>query len=253
MCTLILAWQVFEGVPVVAAANRDEWFDRPSRPPAVHEAERRVVAPTDEEAGGTWIGYNDAGVFVAITNRWTDRSSSGDRSRGLLVKDCLEYTSAETAARHVERALEADRYESFNLVVADADAALLFEWDAALQVRNLGPGVHGVANTGADGAFTIPETRDEQAREQADGVERARTALQPEPGEGADDWLDRAAEVLGEHAFHLCVHGEDYGTRSTSLVTIGQDSAAFYHAEGRPCEEAHELVRGSDVLHDGQI
>jgi uncharacterized protein with NRDE domain len=71
VCTLVFAWQVFTDAPVVAAANRDELLDRPSASPDVIDESPRVLAPRDEEAGGTWIGYNEHGVFVAITNRWT--------------------------------------------------------------------------------------------------------------------------------------------------------------------------------------
>jgi uncharacterized protein with NRDE domain len=253
VCTLILAWQVFEGTPVVAAANRDEWFERPSLPPAVLEGERRIVAPRDEEAGGTWIGYNDAGVFVAITNRWVDTDLAGERSRGQLVRDCLRQESAEGAARHVERAVEADEYDGFNLVVADANAAVLLEWDGHLRVQTLDPGVHVVVNVGADGAFVVPEVRPERAREQAEGAEAARHRLQPEPGESHEAWLDRAVDVLGDHEYGLCVHGDGFGTRSSSLVTVGEGGAAFRHSEGPACEAAFETVRGSDVVADNQI
>ncbi|ELK45622.1 hypothetical protein D320_21146, partial [Haloferax sp. BAB-2207] len=74
MCTLILAWQVFEDAPVVVAANRDEQLGRPAEPPRRWENGDgpAIVAPRDAEAGGTWVGYNDAGVFVGITNRWVE-------------------------------------------------------------------------------------------------------------------------------------------------------------------------------------
>ncbi|MFB6172176.1 MAG: NRDE family protein [Haloarculaceae archaeon] len=248
MCTLILAWQVFEGVPVVAAANRDELLDRPARPPAVLDDELRIVAPRDEEAGGTWIGYNEAGVFVAITNRWADADLAAERSRGLLVRDALRHESAEDAARHVERAVEADEYDGFNLVVADANAAVLLEWDGRLRVRNLTPGVHVVVNVGADGDYDVPETRPERGREQATGADEARRRLQPDPGEDHETWLDRATTVLGDHDVGLCVHADGYGTRSSSLIVVGEAGAVFRHSEGPACEADYETVRGSDVV-----
>ncbi|MDR9382369.1 MAG: NRDE family protein, partial [Natronomonas sp.] len=54
MCTLIVAWRVFDDAPVCVAANRDEATDRPSSPPRVREGDRPVLAPRDERAGGTW-------------------------------------------------------------------------------------------------------------------------------------------------------------------------------------------------------
>ena len=82
MCTLVVAWNVFSDVPVAVAANRDESLDRESNPPAVVGKHPGIVAPTDREAGGTWIGYNEFGVFVAVTNRWTDADLAGERTQG---------------------------------------------------------------------------------------------------------------------------------------------------------------------------
>ncbi|EMA37672.1 NRDE family protein [Halococcus hamelinensis] len=245
MCTLVVAWNVFSDVPVTVAANRDESVDRPSNPPERVSTDPGVVAPTDTEAGGTWIGYNEFGVFVAVTNRWTDADLAGERSRGLLVRDCLESESAEDAARVAERAVETDEYEGFNLVVADANAALLLEWAGQLRVRNLDPGVHVVMNTGAIGDVTIPESWPERGERQAANGRKVREALQPEPGETGDGWLARAADVLSDHDYGVCVHHEEFGfgTRSSSLITVDDaDEATYRFADGPPCRTPFEPV-----------
>lgn len=243
MCTLVLAWQVFEDAPIVAVANRDEFLDRPSEPPGVLEEDPRIVAPRDAEAGGTWIGYNEHGLFVAITNRWVD--IEGERSRGLLVRDALAHESAEVAARFVEDAVEEHRYAGFNLVVADERAAIFFEWHDQLLVRNFAQGVHVVVNVGADGNFFVPEGREEAGEEQALNALRVSAALQPEPDETADEWVDRAAAVVGDHDYGVCVHREDtdFGTRSSSLLVLRADGSAEYRfADGPPCETDYEPV-----------
>jgi uncharacterized protein with NRDE domain len=242
VCTLTLAWQVFEDAPVVVAANRDELVDRPSEPPARRDWERPVVAPRDSEAGGTWIGYNDAGVFVAITNRWIEGNLDGDRSRGLLVRDALNHDSAENAVRFVERELDGRSYEGFNLVVVDESAALLVEWDGRRRVTNLDPGVHVIVNVGADGAYTIPGHRPDVGEQQAANADAVRTALQPEPSEGSREWLDRAATVIADHEYGVCVHGDGFGTRSSSLIRLGNDETTYEFTNGPPCETAFELV-----------
>ncbi|MDZ5813317.1 NRDE family protein, partial [Halorubrum sp. AD140] len=106
MCTLTLAWRAFGDAPVALAATRDEALDRPSEPPALRNGDVRYVAPRDAEAGGTWIGVAEDGLVVAVTNRWLDADREGDRSRGLLVRDCLTAASAEAAVRAVERELD---------------------------------------------------------------------------------------------------------------------------------------------------
>jgi uncharacterized protein with NRDE domain len=199
MCTFILAWQVFADTPIVVAANRDERLDRPSHSPSVINEAPRVIAPQDAEAGGTWIGYNEHRVLVAILNRWTDADLGGERSRGLLVMDALECESTTEAATIVERTINEYEYEGFNLIIADRGDTILYEWDGQLQKTIFDPGVHVVVNIGGDDHFEIPESRREPGRAQAENTRRARADLQPESDETAAAWLDRAATVLRDH------------------------------------------------------
>ncbi|WP_276272011.1 NRDE family protein [Haloarcula litorea] len=243
MCTIVLAWQVFPDAPVAFAANRDERVDRPSQPPAVRHWGADVVAPSDEEAHGTWVGYNEHGVLAAVTNRWVDADLAGERSRGLLVRDCLGHESAEDAARAVEQAVREAEYEGFNLLLADADAAVLLEWDGLFAARNLDPGVHVVVNVGADGDYRVPSHRPDVGEQQAHNADRLREAMQVEPGESADAWLDRAAETIADHDYGVCVHGDGFGTRSSSVIALG-DERRYEFADGPPCETAYRPVEG---------
>jgi uncharacterized protein with NRDE domain len=242
VCTLVLAWQVFADTPIAVAANRDERYDRPSVGPERIETDPEAVAPRDEEAGGTWIGYNEHGLFVAVTNRWTDAQLAGDRSRGLLVRDALRQATAEDAARLVERAVEDDEYQGFNLVVADASAAVLLEWDGHLAVRNVQPGVHVTVNVGTDGQYVVPSYRQEPGRQQAENADAVRAALQPEPSERAGTWLERAADVIADHEYGVCIHRDGFGTCSSSLLTVGPDGGSYRYADGPPCETPYRRV-----------
>lgn len=242
MCTYILAWQVFPDTPVAVAANRDELLDRPSVPPALLETEPRVVAPRDEEADGTWIGHNEHGLVVAVTNLWTEADLAGERSRGLLVRDTLRSASAEAAARHVESAVEDHEYEGFHVVVADANAAFLLAWDGRLRVHRFDPGVHVVRNAGYDDSWFVPEHRQEPARQQAEDAGLTLAELAVEPGESATAWLERAKTVLADHEYGLCIHRDTFGTRSSSVISVGEGGATYEFAEGPPCETAYERV-----------
>jgi uncharacterized protein with NRDE domain len=231
---LILAWRVFGDAPVAAAANRDEATDRPSRPPGVLDDDPLVIAPQDEEAGGTWIGYNEHGVFVAITNRRTDLE--GERSRGLLVRDALTRATAADALAHVRAELAERQYAGFNLVVADARDATLVEWDGVLRSTDLEPGIHIVVNAGLDDS-------DEKAaaiRDAAEGID----------ADDAREWLDEVVPVLRDHDLGACVHGDGFGTRSSSLLVVGADGRASYRfADGPPCETEYRPVS----LPEGQV
>lgn len=236
MCTLIFAWQVFEDAPVVAAANRDEALGRPSRPPGVLDADPLVVAPQDEEAGGTWIGYNEHGAFAAVTNRASDLE--GERSRGLLVRDALARNSAAEALSHIERELSKRTYAGFNLVLADTVDAVLLEWDGALRTTELDPGVHVVVNAGLNEAS-------EKGR-------LVREAVEVESVKSVDEWFDQVKDVLRNHDIGVCVHDDErgYGTKSSSLVAVRPDGTSQYlFADGRPCETSYAEVRTDE----GQI
>ena len=274
MCTLTVAWGVFAAEPLVVAANRDEVLDRPSTGPERREGELTVVAPRDGEAGGTWTGYNERGLFVGITNRWTDEPREGERSRGLLVRDALAQPTAKRAARLVEREVAERSYAPFNLLVADGfagdppagfesgdaagdrpavdpmgagdpAAAIYLAYDGALRTRTLDPGVHVVVNVGSDGEYVVPAGREAAAREQAENADRLRAHLQPEPGESATAWRERAQAAIADHEFGVCVHGDGFGTRSSSVLSFGAAGVRYEYADGPPCETAFERVSAS--------
>lgn len=267
MCTLAFAWQVFDDYLAVAA-NRDEALARPASPPAVRGDAPRVIAPRDEEAGGTWMGYNEHGTFVALTNRWTREPSAGDRSRGLLVRETLDRTSTADAVAFVREELGGRTYEPFHLLVADAERAVLLEHDTETSETRLAPGVYVVGNTGwcaerwgpgdatarqRTETFFEPGERPEIGRQQATNDRKVLDALvEAAAGRDVDTWLDRGSEVLADHEFGVCLHPTEtgveeidaaggFGTKSSSLVRLGE-TRAYHHAEGPPCETAYEPV-----------
>ena len=270
---------------MAVAANRDEVDDRPAESPSYYpdgigdtacpgdsksasgtspdprpssdrstaegEDSPAVLSPRDARAGGTWIGANDAGVVVAITNRWADAGPDGDRSRGLLVADCLNCSGAEHAVRGVERALQHTTYSPFNLVVADRRAAFLVEWDGTVTITGLSPGVHVVVNVGGvvngRDRFTLPSRRSADAEQQRVNARRLWERVRPEPGTSPDRWLDSAGESLADHELGSCVHGDGFGTRSASLLRVAAgDGPAlkrtrYEYADGPPCRTPFEM------------
>jgi len=245
VCTLAVAWRAFDDAPVAVAANRDEALDRPAEPPARRTfGGTAAVAPRDARADGTWIGYNEHGLFVGVTNRW-GVGIDGERSRGLLVADALAARSARAARAVVERAVGREAYAGFELVVADADEAALLEWDGRLRARSLAPGVSVVVNVGAalaDGTtVALADDAERRRRSQAANARRLREGLAVRADEDVEEWLDRAGRALGDHAFGACVHGDGFGTRSSSLLALG-GSRRYRFADGPPCETPYRAV-----------
>jgi uncharacterized protein with NRDE domain len=230
MCTLILLHRCVPGMPLVVAANRDESLERPAAPPALLTVPGpAVVAPLDLRAGGTWLGVNRAGLFAALTSR----PDPARRSRGLLVLDALEATSASAAARRLQQ-LPARRYNPFNLVVADAERAFALVYAESARLEPLARGVHVIGN--AD-----PLAPDERK------VARLRARAEAVASSPADGVLDRLAEICRGHEGcadpleDTCIHTPRYGTRSSALLRIGGPPAtdAFRFADGPPCRTAY--------------
>jgi uncharacterized protein with NRDE domain len=69
MCTLIVLHRCIPGRPLVVAANRDEFLDRPAEGMALRTSRTgTILSPLDLEAGGTWVGLSQRGVFAGLTN-----------------------------------------------------------------------------------------------------------------------------------------------------------------------------------------
>jgi len=231
MCTLIVLHRCFEAAPLVVAANRDEYFERPAEGPALRDtAHGRVVAPLDRRAGGTWLGLNEHGLFAAITNQRCESPDPNRRSRGLIVLDALAAASAGEAADRIE-ALQTDLYNPFNLLVADGRTAHLFSYAGKPERIDLQPGPHVIGNV-----HPSDDTSPKLARQRRE-VDRAMRA--PE-----EALLGGLAEVCGSHAGkgpleHTCVHAEPYGTCSSTLLRLGPDDAELRYADGAPCRRGY--------------
>lgn len=228
VCSLLFAWRAIDDAPVVLAANRDEAYDRAATGPRLLTADPRVLAPVDQAAGGTWIGVNEYGLVVAIANR--EDGPEGERSRGQLVRDLLGTDTADEARTYLASILAEQRYAGFHLVLLDANDAFYVTWDGSLDGRELATGIHLLDNDGIDESSAIPRS--------------IRADLEPDAGETPASWLDRALVHLRDHDAGLCVHGDRYGTVSTTTISVSVDGAVSLevgHADGPPCE--NDLVR----------
>lgn len=228
MCTIALAWRVFDDVPLVVGANREERFDRPAQGPATHGSNPALFAPTDVQAGGTWIGYNDARVFAAITNR--PEIATGDRSRGLLLRDILQTTTLDDASALVEHEVDTGRYAGFNVVICSPGEATFFAWDGDRHRQHLDPGVHVITNRGLHRSVA------------KSAIIRAR--LLPATYHGVDRYTERLRGILADHTIPTCVHGDGFGTKSSSIIRTRTTGAITWEfADGLPCSTSYDLVQ----------
>lgn len=229
MCTLIVVRNGYPSFPLVVAANRDELLDRPSEAPKPWDHAPRMLAPTDLQRGGTWLGVSERGVFAAVTNRNDVVSVRGKDSRGELAVIALE---ARTAGEAVERILRLDarRYNGFHLVIADAHSGYVAYGDgenaadARVRLEDMADGLHVISNLGvgpdhAARAHNIlhmwRKARLDRDAPHVSGFDRLLTIHDGGVGGGG---MKAMASV--------CIHrpaGENYGTKSSAFIRLRTD------------------------------
>ncbi len=230
MCTLIVNYsQTSSGAHVWLGANRDEELARPSTLPRLDRHEDTAVfAPRDSLAGGTWIGLNQYGVVAAITNRFGLTKQPGHRSRGWVVLDALQESTAVAAAARIA-ATRADTHNGFHLLVADRrSVSMVWNDGERLQTKLVQPGVHVLTerSLGAGVSERPVWLAGEIDRLKADGmlVESELIKLL--------QYQNEKAPLEG-----TCVRmpGGIYGTRSSTIIELTSKNLRFLHAEGAPC------------------
>lgn len=226
MCLILVAWRVHPVYPLVVAANRDEFFARPTAPAAFWKHSPQILAGRDLEAGGTWMGVTRNGRFAALTNfRDPAQNRSGAPSRGALVAEFL--TGSETPRACLERiAMRDSEYNGYNLLAGDGEN-LWWSSNMGDSPRQLEPGVYGISNHLLDTPWPkvgAGKTALVQALDRLPD-DRALFALLRDDGIHPDERLPQTGisldwERLLSSAF---VKSPDYGTRSSTVLCIGND------------------------------
>lgn len=245
MCTLAIYVRALRGFPVVVAANRDEFFSRPTSGPRLLDPLVGIFGGRDDVAGGTWLGVNRRGVLAALLNRRTDRPIDPARpSRGQLCLAMLRSDSA-TAARAAVAAVTTRPHNPFNLLVADPERAwIATNHEGPVTITDLEAGLHLVTNLDLNDP-TCPRIAASYQLFAALLRNGAPTPGTPEFREGLrtilaahDTQLDPRSDSFGNS---LCLHSAQYGTRSSTLVWCdSQRRWSYWHANDAPCRSAYQ-------------
>lgn len=243
MCIIALAWQVQVDFPLIAAANRDEFYARPAAPARFWTDQPSLLAGRDLREGGTWLGVTRTGRFAALTNVREPGQPSGSRSRGLLVAEFLRGDAAPMAYLQAVAA-SGTLYGGFNLLVADG-GTLAWYSNRHVEPQRLSPGVYGVSNHLLDSPW--PK------------VQRLKSGLAAslEAGAGANDVLtllsnndqpadadlpDTGVGLAMERLLGPCfIRAPHYGTRCSTVVRLGAARCELVeqsYVEGEPGEQA---------------
>lgn len=234
MCLIAILYRRFADAPVIVAANREEFFQRPSRPPHLlpqasgEQTAPRVMCGLDLLAGGTWLGINQRGLLIAVTNRPRMHVPTTPRSRGLLCLELLQQPSAASAAQLATNEVTTGRYNGGNFVCLDAESGHVVQAHDEIRVLPLEPGLHLITNGELNDPYD-PRLR------------FARRQFEQSAYDSAAGFLDVAARVCAIHGDMgtletVVLRGPDRGTVSSSLIALRQppEQSSYLFANGPP-------------------
>jgi uncharacterized protein with NRDE domain len=229
MCLILLAHEVHPEYRLILAANRDEFYDRPSAPLAYWDEAPSILAGKDLKAFGTWLGITRTGRLAAITNyRNPSHQKSQAPSRGDIVKN---YLVGEIAPGSYLKRLQssAGEYNGFNLLLADYHE-LFYYSNISNQISPLGAGYYGLSNH----LLNTPWPKVKNATHAMRQIAEKGSALDPEslfdllsdPQIPPDEKLpDTGVGIEWERRLGaIFIRSPIYGTRCSSIVLISWDN-----------------------------
>ena len=228
MCLILFAWQAHPRYPLMVAANREEFHERPTAAAEFWPDSPELLAGRDLQAGGTWLGVTRSGRFAAITNyrEPLEPEMPLEHSRGHLVRDFL--VGEALPMNHADHLMEqGPAYRGFNLLLGNTES-LVNVSNRSERPVTVSSGSHGLSNHLLDTDW--PKVHSGRAHLESllrdDRVEpealfelltdrTLKSGKMPEDFENSD-----LPEQLMRHYF---IVSPVYGTRSSTVLLLDRD------------------------------
>ena len=210
MCLIAIAVHTSAHLPIVIAANRDEFYDRPTRSLHRWDDAPNIAGGRDLLAGGSWLAVTREGRFAAVTNiRGIDVANP--RSRGELVGNFVRSTLDPL---DYAQQIQPDDYAGFHLITGDRACVAHVASDVPASL--LPDGIFAVSNAPA----LIDWPKIALARE------AMAAALHASPGQLVDDLMRFLTTPRGgpiEQEVFVSLPDRGYGTRSSTVIVMTED------------------------------
>ncbi len=251
MCLILFAYNVHPEYPLILAANRDEYYQRPTQAFHWWPDAPSMLAGKDLLGGGTWMGITRQGHFAALTNVREGTSGAGEfLSRGLLPLTFLQDIRTH-ATFHKELQDTGSKYRGYNLLFGTIRHLQYFSNRGAGPI-DVAPGVYGLSNARLNTPWPKVVAGKKMLADQLNRTELsvenifrilASTKIAADqrlPDTGISIELERQLSAI-------CITGENYGTRSSTVLLVNRRyEATVYEKERAP-------LRGSLQEHSFRI
>jgi len=234
MCLIVWAYEQHPEYRLILAANRDEFYERPTTPVQRWPEQPGTLAGRDLRAGGTWMGVGPDQRWAALTNvRDPSAHKPAVPSRGGLVADYLLHSPSPADHAQAMKAI-APRYEGFNLLVADRSEVRYVSSVAPSEV--LSPGVYGLSNA----TLNTPWPKVTRAKQQlhstlqsSGGLLEDLFTLLQDTTQAADEDLPATGMGLKweRRLSPIFISSPNYGTRASTVLLMRHDGGGVLYEQ----------------------
>lgn len=233
LCLVTFAYDCHPNYRLIVAANRDEYYERPTEAAHFWTSCPSVLAGRDLEMSGTWMGITRTGRFAALTN-YRDPSAQimNAKSRGFLVSNFL--CNTVSPHEYMSEVLN-DRtlYNGFNLLVGDSKCLLYFN-KLSSSVEVLKPGIYSLCNH----FLNTPWPKVQKSKEALMNYLESQLFLEPQKlfdiladiEQAQDHDLPETGLSLERERLlsAIFIPGTDYGTRSSTIILVDRNDHVIF-------------------------
>ena len=253
---MAMAWQLHPNLPLILAANRDEFHEREATAMGWWD-DGHTLAGRDLQAGGTWLGLSREGRIGLLTNvREPGQQHPGLPSRGGLVPMWLQ--TAVGPADMAER-LQITRTNGYNLLGIDLANAQAHCWSNRHGHRErLEPGLYGLSNAALDTPWPKLQRLKRMVSEACEQPAQLKSALLQaltDRDQAPDEHLPQTGVPLDWErwlsSIFIQTPDQRYGTRCSTVIVAEQSTPwqwkvhaveQSWNSQGQPTGRVEQTV-----------
>lgn len=234
MCIISFNYKEHPRYKLIIAANRDEFYNRPTKEAHFWEDDSDVLAGRDLEAMGTWLGITKNGRFAALTNyRDLAEFHIKKRSRGNIVRHFL--TGSVDAKRYLQSIQrEKEAYNGFNVLLGTIDELYYYSNKENI-IKKIPAGTHSISNH----LLNTPWPKVQRAKESLENYVKNNEQLDKDDifAQLANDTIAQDDQLphtgvaleLERQLSPIFIRTPDYGTRSSTVIFVTYDNEVSFY------------------------
>jgi len=249
MCLVVFSYKenkeslkAFPG-SLILAANRDEYYERPTKNMHWWESEA-ILAGKDLQAGGTWLAVSNDGRFAVLTN-FKELANGNEplKSRGELVSNYI--TSKGVSSKEYLENIRERNYAGFNLLLGDKEGIHCIS-NRSEGIEKLKSGIHSLGNLLLNSQTKKSIKIKSQFKELLQtnpNEEMLLEFMREDSGDLSNLDLSGFKETEHEEIPYRFIKSNYYGTRNTTIITINEKgeykvSEQNYSENGKKLEKS---------------